>query len=83
METLQLNKDEIRAIGKKLGGGIKTEEELGELTKTLRKAILEAALGGELQTTWAMNQTNTDRHCKKDHNQKNRADFGVILKGTR
>ena len=48
METLQLNKDEIRAIGEKLGGGIKTEEELGELTKTLRKAILEAALGGEI-----------------------------------
>ena len=48
METLQLNKDEIRAIGEKLGGGIKTEEELGELTKTLRKAILETALGGEI-----------------------------------
>ena len=44
METLQLNKEEIRAIGEKLGGGVKTEEELGELTKTLRKAILEACL---------------------------------------
>jgi len=48
METQQLNKDEIRAMGEKLGSGIKTEEELGELTKTLRKAILEAALGGEI-----------------------------------
>ena len=48
METLQLNKEEIRAIGEKLGGGVKTEEELGELTKTLRKAILEAALSGEI-----------------------------------
>jgi len=35
-------------MGEKLGNGIKTEEELGELTKTLRKAILEAALGGEI-----------------------------------
>jgi len=48
MESLQLNKEEIRALGAKLGGGIKTEEELGELTKTLRKAILEAALSGEI-----------------------------------
>ena len=27
--------------------------------------------------------TNTDRHCKKEHNQKSHAVFGVILKGTR
>ena len=49
METQQLNKDEIRAMGEKLGSGIKTEEELGELTKTLRKAILEAALSAGFQ----------------------------------
>lgn len=48
MENIHLNEDEIRAMGAKLGSGIKTEQELGELTKTLRKAILEAALGGEL-----------------------------------
>ena len=45
MENIQLNEDEIRALGAKLGG-IKIEHELGELTKTLRKAIIEAALGG-------------------------------------
>ena len=43
METLELNNDELKALGKKLGAGVKTEEELVNLTKTLRKAMIEAA----------------------------------------
>lgn len=49
MENMQLNEDEIRALGQKLGSGIKTEQELGDLTKSLRKAIIEAALSGEMR----------------------------------
>ena len=41
METLDLNDDELKALGKKLGAGVKTEEELVNLTKTLRKAMIE------------------------------------------
>ena len=48
METLDLNDDELKALGKKLGAGVKTEEELVNLTKTLRKAMIEAALGSEM-----------------------------------
>ena len=48
METLDLNDDEFKALGKKLGAGVKTEEELVKLTKTLRKAMIEAALGSEM-----------------------------------
>ena len=48
METLDLNDDELKALGKKLGAGVKTEEELVKLTKTLRKAMIEAALGSEM-----------------------------------
>ena len=48
MENIQLNEDEIRALGAKLGSGIKTEQELTELTQSLRKAMIEAALGGEM-----------------------------------
>ena len=48
METLDLNDDEFKALGKKLGAGVKTEEELVNLTKTLRKAMIEAALGSEM-----------------------------------
>ena len=48
METLALNDDELKALGKKLGAGVKTEEELVNLTKTLRKAMIEAALGSEM-----------------------------------
>lgn len=48
MEHIQLNEDEIRALGAKLGSGVKTEKELAELTQTLRKAMIEAALGGEM-----------------------------------
>jgi transposase-like protein len=48
MDNIQLNKDEIKALGAKLGSGIKSEEELAELTKSLRKSIIEAALGGEM-----------------------------------
>ena len=47
METLDLNDDELKALGKKLGAGVKTEEELVKLTKTLRKAMIEAALGSQ------------------------------------
>jgi len=48
METLELNDDELKALGKKLGAGVKTEAELVNLTKTLRKAMIEAALGSEM-----------------------------------
>lgn len=48
MENIQLNKDEISALGAKLGSGIKTEQDLEQLTQTLRKAVIEAALGGEM-----------------------------------
>jgi transposase-like protein len=48
MENIQLKEDEIRALGAKLGNGIKTEQELTELTQSLRKAMIEAALGGEM-----------------------------------
>lgn len=48
MENIQLNEDEIRALGAKLGNGIKTEQELTDLTQSLRKAMIEAALGGEM-----------------------------------
>ena len=34
METLELNDDELKALGKKLGAGVKTEAELVNLTKT-------------------------------------------------
>ena len=43
-----MNDDELKALGKKLGAGVKTEEELVNLTKTLRKAMIEAALGSEM-----------------------------------
>ncbi len=48
MGNIQLNEDEIRALGAKLGGGIKTEQDLAKVTQTLRKAMIEAALGGEM-----------------------------------
>jgi len=48
METFELNEDELKALGKKLGAGVKTEAELVNLTKTLRKAMIEAALGAEM-----------------------------------
>ena len=48
METLELNNDELKALGKRLGAGVKTEEELVNLTATLRKAMIEAALGAEM-----------------------------------
>jgi hypothetical protein len=45
MENVQLNEDEMRALGAKLGNRIKTEQELTELTQSLRKAMIEAARG--------------------------------------
>ena len=48
MDNIQLNKDEIKALSAKLGSGIKSEEEFAELTKSLRKSIIEAALGVEM-----------------------------------
>ena len=42
METLDLNDDELKALGKKLGAGVKTEEELVNLTKTLRRVVAPA-----------------------------------------
>ena len=45
METLELNNDELKALGKKLGAGVKTEEELVNLTKTL-------AIGDDRSSPW-------------------------------
>ena len=58
METLELNDDELKALGKKLGAGVKTEEELVNLTKTLRKAMIEAALGAEMTE-----HLGYEKHC--------------------
>ena len=60
METLELNNDELKALGKKLGAGVKTEEELVNLTKTLRKAMIEAALGSEMTEHLGYEKHSTD-----------------------
>ena len=60
METLELNDDELKALGKKLGAGVKTEAELVNLTKTLRKAMIEAALGSEMTEHLGYEKHSTD-----------------------
>lgn len=41
--------DEVKRLVEALSGQIKTEDDLGELTRQIRKAAIEAALGGELE----------------------------------
>ena len=60
METLELNDDELKALGKKLGAVVKTEAELVNLTKTLRKAMIEAALGSEMTEHLGYEKHSTD-----------------------
>ena len=66
METLELNDDELKALGKKLGAGVKTEEELVNLTKTLRKAMIEAALGAEMTE-----HLGYEKHCSDGNGSGN------------
>jgi len=47
MET-NVNEDAIRKLGKEIAKGIKTEADLGDFSKLLKKMVVEAALDAEL-----------------------------------
>jgi len=47
MET-HVDEDAIRKLGKQIGKSIKTEADLGEFSKLLKKMVVEAALDAEL-----------------------------------
>lgn len=48
METTKLNEKEVRALAQKIGKGIKTEEDLADFTKMMRKVVIETAFDVEM-----------------------------------
>ena len=48
METTLMDESKIRALAEELAKSIKTEADISELTKTIRKNFIEAALNAEL-----------------------------------
>lgn len=49
MENTELNESEVRALAQKIGRGIKTEGDLSDFTKMLRKVVMETALEVEME----------------------------------
>ena len=48
METSTMDESKVRALAEEIAKGIKTESDLNELTRTLRKNFIETALNAEL-----------------------------------
>ena len=47
METSTMDESKVRALAEEIARGIKTESDLNELTRTLRKNFIETALNAE------------------------------------
>ncbi|MEX2525457.1 MAG: transposase, partial [Gammaproteobacteria bacterium] len=58
--------EEVRQLIQSLTGQIKTEEDLGELTRQIRKAAIEGALGAELE-----DHLGYSRHDSAGHHSGN------------
>lgn len=77
--SIVMNKKEMKALAAELAKNIKTEKDLGDFSKQLKKMIVEAALGAEMEDHLGYAKHDAEGH----HTGNNRNGYsGKTLKGS-